>query len=95
MSEVKYQDWHDKGIIEMLKRDFPKLTEGEIIYCKNKIRNAIRSTKDNCIDNFRFALDSKGEKYDKIRKSGCCGFFDDVIEMKSGKKLFFGFNYGH
>lgn len=48
-------------------------------------------------DNFRIArIDNKIEleQYEKLRKEGCCGFFDEEIELKNFK-IKFGFNYGH
>jgi hypothetical protein len=33
-------------------------------------------------------------KYDMIRNSGCCGFFDDFV-LIGGIEWFIGCNYGH
>lgn len=50
------------------------------------------------IDRFRVArLDSDDEMrtYEKVRKDGCCGFYDEEFELKSGVKFKYGFNHGH
>lgn len=72
------------------------LTDSESKYVVNKLTNALRSCGDlHCCDNFRFSVNNDNDKYDKIRKLGCCGFYDEVVYLKSGKKVEFGFNYGH
>ena len=73
------------------------LTEKEAKYVIDKISNAIRSCGDtaNC-DNFRFSIDGNNDElYEKLRNEGCCGFYDDVITLNSGKTVKFGFNFGH
>lgn len=73
------------------------LSESESAYVINVLTNKIRSCGDtSCCDNFRFSVDGKqDELYELKRKSGCCGFFDDEIILKSGKHVKIGFNYGH
>lgn len=50
-------------------------------------------------DNHRVCIlgDAKGEAaYSKAANTGCCGFFDDIIEHPKTKvKYRIGFNYGH
>ncbi len=80
-----------------------KLTDGEIRHIENKIRNAARG-KD-CIDNYRFYCESgmvrlhrtinEKAEYIEHKASGCCGFYDEKINLRSGKTFVFGFNYGH
>jgi len=74
-----------------------KYTKPEQKYILNKITNAIRKVDDPCMDNFRFSDGSKNslKEYEEIRLTGCCGFYDHTIELKSGKIFMFGFNYGH
>lgn len=50
-----------------------------------------------CMDNFRAALvgDAEAEaEYDQIKESGCCGRYDQIVEV-NGKSWHIGFNYGH
>jgi hypothetical protein len=49
------------------------------------------------MDNFRFAKITDTEmciQYEALRKSGCCGSVDQVIEAEDTLWLV-GFNYGH
>jgi hypothetical protein len=55
------------------------------------------TVNDPCIDNFRATPTSDDDgmiKYDMIRNSGCCGFFDDFV-LIGGIEWFIGCNYGH
>jgi len=48
-------------------------------------------------DNYRFAIvgnKDQEDEYCKIQKCGCCGFYDEEIEI-AGIKFKVGFNYGH
>ena len=50
-----------------------------------------------CTDNYRFAyLDNPKavENYEWLKRNGCCGSFDDRIEV-GGKDAYIGCNYGH
>lgn len=33
-------------------------------------------------------------EYEKAQEDGCCGFYDEWIEL-NGEKFYVGFNYGH
>ena len=61
------------------------------------LMSAVEGTKDYNIDNFRFAAKDNAEEvaaYEQAKNKGCCGFFDDEIDV-DGKTFLFGFNYGH
>lgn len=48
-------------------------------------------------DNFRFAKADDKQAillYKLLKNKGCCGFYDEIIELE-GEKYFIGFNYGH
>jgi hypothetical protein len=48
-------------------------------------------------DNYRFAPVNNKEAlkiYNDTKSSGCCGYYDEIIEW-NGKKYHFGFNWGH
>lgn len=52
---------------------------------------------DTCVDNYRSALissEEEMEKYEEIRRSGCCGSFDHVV-LVDNQEYFIGCNYGH
>jgi hypothetical protein len=52
---------------------------------------------DPCVDNERFAfMDDKSamDLYETFRSNGCCGFFDEEIEV-NGRRAMIGCNYGH
>lgn len=51
----------------------------------------------DCVDNLRVYKegDSEGEfAYNERRRMGCCGFFDDEVEI-DGEIWHIGCNYGH
>jgi hypothetical protein len=53
--------------------------------------------EDPYVDNERFAfLDDREamRAYKKAQRSGCCGFFDEVISV-GGRLATIGCNYGH
>lgn len=87
--------WEHETLYKILKNK--NLKHSEIVFVINKVSNAIRRCGDLvCCDNFRFSINDENDKeYDKIRNQGCCGFHDEVIELYSGTKVKFGFNYGH
>lgn len=48
-------------------------------------------------DNYRFAIKNSSESlagYDKAQRSGCCGFFDQEVEI-NGMIYLYGCNFGH
>jgi hypothetical protein len=48
-------------------------------------------------DNFRIAEQGNLEQellYKQAQKKGCCGFYDEIIEVE-GRQFLVGFNYGH
>ena len=48
-------------------------------------------------DNYRFAYTDSPEevaKYEEIQYTGCCGYFDAIIEV-NGRRAYIGCNYGH
>ena len=70
------------------------LSNGEATYVINKFRKAIKNC--DCVDNFRMAINNIGiERYEEIKQSGCCGFHDDRIVLRTGNVVDIGFNYGH
>lgn len=83
--------------LECFLYDNKELTKAEKDYIKHEIVKAIDSVEDNsCCDNFRMSFNEDDEEeYDKAYNDGCCGFYDDVITLASGKMIKFGFNYGH
>jgi hypothetical protein len=90
---VKIFSYYAKTVNRFIKEGF---TEGEAKYIANKIANAIRSTKDTCISHMRVSVDGKDEeKYQEMRSSGCCAFYDDEVQLRNGRVVKFGFNYGH
>ena len=83
---------------KLFKSDLQELglTEKEAIYVSNKICNSIRKTHDFCISDIRFDIDGKyAEEYNAIKNSGCCGFCDEEVVLKSGKIVRYGFCFGH
>lgn len=49
-------------------------------------------------DNFRMARvwkSSDCRRYQREKKSGCCGFFDELVVAPDGNKYLIGCNYGH
>lgn len=87
--------WEHQTIFKYLTDN--SLTEVEATFIINRISNAVRQCGDtNCCDNFRFSInDNNEEGYEAMRDSGCCGFYDDIITLNSGKTVKYGFNYGH
>jgi hypothetical protein len=73
------------------------LTKIEKDYIKHEITKAINNIDDNsCCDNFRMSFKEEDEEeYKKAYNDGCCGFYDDIITLASGRIIKFGFNYGH
>lgn len=62
----------------------------------NKILYQIKNQYD-CVDNFRIANVNNQEEikiYNKSLKKGCCGFHDEVYDIK-GMQIKIGCNYGH
>ena len=48
------------------------------------------------MDNFRFSVNRLSKEYERARSIGCCGFFDKCYHnLKTGTKMYLGFNYGH
>lgn len=47
------------------------------------------------VDNYRIFPISMKEEYDKIRKRGCCGFFDANYITSNNNQYLIGCNYGH
>jgi hypothetical protein len=48
-------------------------------------------------DNVRYArswMPQEVEEYHRKRESGCCGYYDVILDGSQGQ-IFFGFNYGH
>ena len=82
---------------QSILEEYPQFTPGEIKHIGNIISNAFRYVNDSCIDNWRCSDDSIVEnfKYNDAKNNGCCGFYDKTIELNSGRKFKFGFNYGH
>lgn len=59
--------------------------------------NPENSESYDCVDNYRCARsDNPAEvaEYEEAVNDGCCGFFDEEIEL-CGIKVLRGFNYGH
>lgn len=51
----------------------------------------------DCVDNYRaakFGNTSQMRRYKRYLNSGCCGFFDTIVDGPGGKYIL-GFNYGH
>lgn len=49
-------------------------------------------------DNFRMARiwkSSDMRRYQREKKTGCCGFFDELVIGPDGNKYMVGLNYGH
>lgn len=62
------------------------------------LRDFIDEQDMECADNFRFSPEDDGHglnEYEDIRDSGCCGYFDRVVEDNTGRKWKVGCNYGH
>lgn len=72
------------------------LSEKELTFISNKIRNEIRRIDDPCMDNFRFEKSITPSCDYQIRaNSGCCGSTDIKIVLNKKNIFYFGFNYGH
>jgi hypothetical protein len=53
---------------------------------------------DPCVDNFRMARvwkSSDCRRYQRQKKKGCCGFYDELVIGPDGNKYLIGCNYGH
>jgi len=94
----KYKEWLDRFD---LKFDSEKYLDFDEIFSRkiNKyISNTIHANDHGyCLDNLRIATVSNEEEeyfYHKRKDNGCCGFWDDEIEI-DGVKLMIGWNYGH
>ena len=51
-----------------------------------------------CADNLRLARmgnDLEVGDYFRLKRDGCCGFFDIEIDVPGESTVLFGFNYGH
>lgn len=56
-----------------------------------------QSKSHEFMDNFRVAKKDSPEdvkQYKALRKKGCCGFFDEELEIE-GETYLVGFNFGH
>lgn len=56
------------------------------------------SEEDDCVDNYRVACTRKSSqmrRYEKQRRSGCCGSADFVRVGPDGQKYVLGYNFGH
>lgn len=72
-----------------------KLTDDEYRFIIKKLQKASKGF--DFADNFRCGKIGKSSSmraYTREKKSGCCGFFDDLVEY-NGNKYLIGFNYGH
>ena len=77
-------------------RFIPNIQFDDLVWLSNQTQRACDSTKDNCIDNFRWSRDPMSERYQKAVQNGCCGFLDEeVTNPKTGNKFWIGLNYGH
>jgi hypothetical protein len=60
--------------------------------------NYINQINNPCVDNFRMARAWKSSdcrRYQREKKKGCCGFFDELVVAPDGNKYLIGCNYGH
>jgi len=95
-------DYHGEILQDMIIKSDSRLSEREVSYISNKIRNEIRRIDDPCMDNFTFEKsDTPTKEYLDQAGSGCCGRTDIKIELnrdkmfKKTKTFYFGFNFGH
>lgn len=69
------------------------------LFLARRLAKAIRSVKDECLDNFRACDTASADevaRYESQRASGCCGATDiEVTHFASGRTFRMGFNYGH
>lgn len=69
------------------------------LFLARRLAKAIRSVKDECLDNFRVcdvASADEVARYERQRASGCCGCKDiEVTHFASGRTFRLGFNHGH
>ncbi len=42
-----------------------------------------------------FILTDTEEEWDAAIQSMCCGIFHQMVELSSGRKIYFAFDYGH
>lgn len=92
----KNYEFNHKRIFEFLNRY--NLTTKEKEYIVNRFTNAIRQCGDTCLNNFRLCdknIKTEMREYNKRKSKGCCGFWDEIIKLKSGREFIFGFNYGY
>lgn len=63
------------------------------------IWDVVKEMNEHCVDNLRVAnvrSTAQKRRYRRQQKSGCCGFWDSVVECPiDNQKYFVGFNYGH
>jgi hypothetical protein len=58
----------------------------------------INSIGDPFVDNFRMARvwkSSDCRRYQREKRAGCCGFYDELVVGPDGNKYLLGCNYGH
>jgi len=86
---VKYISFED-----ILNKRYPKYKP----FLEKEINRLIKENNDDCEDNYRVTMVDDvvyEEIYSLMKKRGCCGACDDIVEAKDGTKFKIGFNYGH
>jgi hypothetical protein len=79
------------------------MTRDEVSFCLTSIWKVVKTMDESCVDNFRAARlwkSSQRRRYYRDRATGCCGFYDNVIQRWNPEKerydlYMIGFNYGH
>jgi hypothetical protein len=69
----------------------PSVIEWGIAYVNEAVKGPFR-------DNFRMARvwkSSDCRRYQREKKNGCCGFYDELVIGPDGNKYLLGCNYGH
>lgn len=83
--------------------NFHLFTDDEIYHCMTPVWKFVADNDERCVDNYRMARCSNSaqmRRYRRQQANGCCGSFDEVVEMWNIKKMRFekylvGCNYGH
>jgi hypothetical protein len=78
-------------------------TQDELNFLYSDMYAFLENNNQRCVDNYRVAKCSNSaqvRRYRRQQSKGCCGFYDEVVEMWSWRKFRFekymvGCNYGH
>lgn len=95
-SILAFKNWNAEYQLPLISKIF----NGDEAFARKILAWAERKVKENDMDycdNFRVAdlnVEEQIKFYKKMQSQGCCGFFDEIIEIE-GKTIMIGWNFGH